>query len=122
MNNESKPNFYEFIFGLTIILILFCGVINIGISKINKVYAAKYCKYNSSSKICQELAKNCTIDQLACMNKTNDIIPIELLNNLSYIQICKMADKVKKIEKENIKNTKTIEKKTKKEIYSIEIE
>ena len=58
------------LFGLTIILILFCGVINIGISKINKVYAAKYCKYSSSSKICQELAKNCTIDQPACMNKT----------------------------------------------------
>ena len=56
------------------------------------------------------------------MDYTNDPIPIELLNNLSYTQINKMANKVKEIESKRIKKDNELEKNIKKEIHSIEIE
>lgn len=122
MNNEPKPSSFEKLIMIIVLSLLFFGATYIGTNEINKPYAARYCMYNSNSKLCQKLAETCTLGQSECMDYTNDPIPIELLNNLSYTQINKMANKVKEIESKRIKKDNELEKNIKKEIHSIEIE
>ncbi|MCZ6174973.1 hypothetical protein [Campylobacter ureolyticus] len=122
MNNEPKPSSFEKLIMIIVLSLLFFGATYIGTNEMNKKDAIKYCIYNSNSKICQKLAERCTLEQSECMDYTNDPIPIELLNNLSYTQINKMANKVKEIESKRIKKDNELEKNIKKEIHSIEIE
>lgn len=120
MDNKSKPNFFEFFFALTVMSALSAGIIYIVTIEVNKEFAKEYCKYSSDSKICQELANNCLTWGM-CISSSDSKIPEEILNDLSYIQIYKMANKVREIKNESIRNTKAVEKEIKKEMHSIEI-
>lgn len=122
MNNEPKPSSFEKLIMIIVLSLLFFGATYIGTNEMNKKDAIRYCMHYSNSKLCQKLAERCTIGQSKCMDYTNDPIPIELLNNLSYTQINKMANKVKEIESKRIKKDNELEKNIKKEIHSIEIE
>lgn len=121
MNNEPKPTPFEKLVIVIAFSFLFFVATYVGTNEINKPYAARYCMYNSSSKICQKLAETCTITPYGCMDYTSDPIPAELLNNLSYTQIDKMSNRVKEAERKRAKKANEYEKGIQKEFHSIKI-
>lgn len=106
MKRETVVKIFNGFFSITFIITMFISVLYLTTNATNKRDAKRYCKYNSNSEICQKLTESCTVGQSACMEQTNDIIPIELLNDLSYTQIHKMAKSVRKYEKETSKRNK----------------
>lgn len=124
MENCTKSNFFENISTIIVISIILISISYLAKGNSDLKNATRYCKYNSNSELCQKLTTSCS-DWGTCINKADDTLEIHTLVYFNDKQISKMAENVRKYEREKAKQLRQEDRERaeeiRKEIHSIEI-